>query len=438
MKKSLVALAALAAVGAASAQSSVTMYGRIDIGYGNQTTVTRDGSGRIRTSGVMDGGLTSNAIGFRGTEDLGGGLKANFVFEQGLNPTGPALFAQRAAGAGQQVDGFSGAGSAGALSGTAGAYAGSTNRQSYVGVSSDSVGTFNIGRQYTALYELATLSGYNTGSEGTIGAEKAHLHGQFGVGGARANMIQYISPNFAGGFVARVQYGAGDGRETVEATTAGANGLTTDKQRRMALMLQYANGPLSVGAAYTNLRSQSVNGVAGAAAGATTNIFGVITPAGATVLTGQNRSANLFQLGGSYDFGVAKVSGTYNRGKNGGAATVTAAQFAAGQTSGFNSTYRSYQIGVAVPFGAIVPFISYGRATTDSSDPAGTGATATAAATNRTEDYRQYQVGVRYSISKRTTAYAFYGQVRNSAAALAGNSSFYNDKKTIVGVAHSF
>ena len=48
--------------------------------------------------------------------------------------------------------------------------------------------------------------------------------------GTRANVIQYISPNFGGGFVARAQYGSGDGREVVESTTARSNGLTTEGQ----------------------------------------------------------------------------------------------------------------------------------------------------------------------------------------------------------------
>ena len=256
MKKSLIALAALAAVGAASAQSSVTLYGLIDVGYGSHETTSRDGTGKIKTQGVMDGANAGNRIGFRGTEDLGGGLKANFVIEQGLNVTGGNLFVQRAATAGHQIDGFASSGTATALSGSAGAFSAGTNRQSYVGLSSG-MGTFNIGYQYTALYELGTLSGYAVGSEGVPGADKAHLHGNAGVGGTRANMIQYISPAFAGGFTARVQYGAGAGRESIESTTAGTNGLTTDNQRRMALMLQYANGPVSVSAAYTNMRLQS-------------------------------------------------------------------------------------------------------------------------------------------------------------------------------------
>jgi len=434
MKKSLIALAALAAVGAASAQSSVTLYGVIDVGYGAHTTTTRDSTGTIKSSGVMDGANAGNRIGFRGTEDLGGGLKANFVIEQGINVTNGAMFVQRAGATGHQIDGFSAAGSATALSGAAGAYGTGTNRQAYVGLESD-MGALRIGYQYTALYELATLAGYAVGSEGVPGADKAHLHGQAGVGGTRANMIQYISPSLFGGLTARVQYGANAGRENIETTVARSNGLTTDTARRLALMLQYANGPVSVAAAYTNLRLQTANNINGVQqqVGATTSIFNVVTAAAGDPLTGLARGANMFQLGGSYDFGVAKLGGTFNRGKNGGAATSAVVGVA-----GFNSDYKAYQVGVTVPFGAIVPFIAYGRATTDSNNPNGVPAVGAVAATGRTEDYRQTQVGVRYSLSKRTTAYAFYGQTINNSAAITGNASFYRDTKTVVGVQHSF
>jgi len=79
MKKSLVALAALALVGAASAQSSVTMYGVADLSLAKATGSSAQMSG----NGVMNNG--SSRLGVRGTEDLGGGLKANFNFEQGIN-----------------------------------------------------------------------------------------------------------------------------------------------------------------------------------------------------------------------------------------------------------------------------------------------------------------------------------------------------------------
>ena len=133
MKKTLVALAALAATGAFA---QVTMYGSIDVAFGVKTHTAGDGSTQSKTSGVMEGLNAGNRIGFRGTEDLGGGLKANFTIENGLNITNGALFSTRAAAAGQQIDGY------GAPAGNmpTGAYSTSTNRQSYVGLESASLG----------------------------------------------------------------------------------------------------------------------------------------------------------------------------------------------------------------------------------------------------------------------------------------------------------
>ena len=71
MKKSLIALAALAAVGAASAQSSVTLYGVVDIGYGSQTSemrATATGTNKFNTRGVMDGANAGNRIGYSGID----------------------------------------------------------------------------------------------------------------------------------------------------------------------------------------------------------------------------------------------------------------------------------------------------------------------------------------------------------------------------------
>jgi len=392
MKKSLIALAALAAVSAASAQSSVTMYGVLDIGYGAQSVKTRDGTTAFKSSGVMDGANAGNRIGFRGTEDLGGGLKADFVIEQGISPTSGGLFAQRAATAGQQINGLAPA--AGTLAGAGGAFSASTNRQSYFALSGANWGAVRIGYQYTNVYELGTLSGYNTGTEGVPGAYTSHLHGQTVVGGTRANGLTYISPNFSG-FTVRAQYGANAANPEV----ATSNTVDTTG-RRWGLMGQYANGPLSAALAYTSLRSTGSFAAAGIPAAQ-------VNPA--------SRTGNLTQLGASYDFGVVKLAGTYNAGKDGGTATTTV-----------SSKYRAYQLGLSAPFGAIVPFVTIGRAYTQLDGAAA-----------RSEDYKQSQIGVRYSLSKRTTAYAFYGQTTDDSATVA-NGRAYKDSKTIVGVMHTF
>jgi predicted porin len=190
------ALAALAATGA-FAQSSVTLYGVADIAYGAHKT-KGTGTNSIKSSGVMDGANAGSRIGFRGTEDLGGGLSAQFVVEQGIAPTNDELFGTRSAAGGHQVDGFSAGGGAAAVSGSAGAYSNGTNRQSYLGLSSKDLGTLRIGYQYTNVYELSSLAGYTLGSEGVPGADKAHLHMNAQAGGTRANAITYISPSFSG------------------------------------------------------------------------------------------------------------------------------------------------------------------------------------------------------------------------------------------------
>ena len=79
MKKSLIALAVLAASGAAMAQSSVTLYGVADAGLVKSNGI----SAQMSSAGIMNNG--TSRLGVRGVEDLGGGLKASFNFEHGLN-----------------------------------------------------------------------------------------------------------------------------------------------------------------------------------------------------------------------------------------------------------------------------------------------------------------------------------------------------------------
>ena len=381
MKKSLIAVAALAAVSAASAQSSVTLYGLIDVGYASSKTESRDGTASLRSRGLAEGSNAGNRIGFRGTEDLGGGLKANFVIEQAFSPTSNNIF-QRSGGSGQaiplstvpaanQPTGFK------TSFGTAAAPT-NTNRQAYVGLSSANLGTFNIGYQYNIVYEISTLSGYNIGAEGVPGADRAHQFGQTYVGGTRANNITYISPNFGGGFTVRAQYGSANELRNVVQANSSTTPSFDSRSTRYGLMGQYINGPLSAALGYTRL---------------TTN----------------GQASRLTQLAGSYDFGVVKLAGTYNDGR---------------AVSG--GKLRAYQVGLSAPFGAIVPFVTYGRS---KDDTIVTGA--------KVEDARQAQIGVRYNLSKRTLAYAIHGQTKDDGG-LATSLASGKETRTVVGVQHSF
>ena len=86
MKKSLVALAALAVVGAASAQSSVTLYGRLDLGGAFTKTTQGPATAKSTSLAGAQSARTIGRLGVRGSEDLGGGLKANFNIETNVNP----------------------------------------------------------------------------------------------------------------------------------------------------------------------------------------------------------------------------------------------------------------------------------------------------------------------------------------------------------------
>ena len=98
MKKSLIALAALAAVGAASAQSSVTLYGVIDTNYGwarltKKNMDRRSVTVKTTTTGLnaAGGNLSGSRWGLRGQEDLGNGLSAVFNVEAGFSSTDGAF-----------------------------------------------------------------------------------------------------------------------------------------------------------------------------------------------------------------------------------------------------------------------------------------------------------------------------------------------------------
>jgi predicted porin len=262
MKKTLVALAALAAVGTASAQSTVTLYGIADAWLGSTKTETLTGGKLtgVRQNLLNSGGYNGSRFGFRGTEDLGGGLKANFVLEQGFN-----------------VD-----------TGTPGVVGLQFNRQAYVGFGGG-FGEVRLGRQLTAYDTLRVATNHSFDTAFTVTSSvwgnKFTQTGQTGTPTSQTingiadytsrvdNQITYISPNFSG-FSGALTYGLGEDKTA-----------TTSAKDKMALHLKYAAGPLLVGVAYQ--KEEQSNTV--------------------------DRTYTL--LAGSYDFGMAKVTAGFNRAK---------------------------------------------------------------------------------------------------------------------------
>jgi predicted porin len=235
MKKTLLGLVALGGfVGGASAQSSVTVFGTLDL---SAKYVKNDGSAR-RLSLSQDS-LNGSQLGFRGIEDLGGGLKARFLFEAGVNPdtgtTNAKFF----------------------------------NRRSNLGLSG-ALGELRLGRDYTPNFLVQTLFdafGATTGMGSSLNVAQLY-------GGTRLdNSIGYILPSNLGGVYGQAMVAASEG------------GTTADRGGRY------------------------IGGRIGYAAGA----FDVAAAVGSQRLDALGVTQKTYDLGASYDFGIAKLLGYIDR-----------------------------------------------------------------------------------------------------------------------------
>ena len=252
MKKSLIALAVLAASGAAMAQSSVSVYGLADVWVGSVKNSTATTSARETV--LESGGFATSRIGFKGTEDLGGGLKANFQIETSVamdRPTPSSL----------------------------------GDRQAWVGLSGG-FGAIELGRSWTPYDDTRAL--INDTFNANVAASFVNWVGYTDRG---TNGIRYNTPSF-GGLSASALVGLGEDKNT--GGTNKASGLTS-------ISLNYANGPIAAGLAYQTEKDNN-NG-----AGVFADVTGL---AGAVGVTTSKRTYTL--VNGSYDFGVAKLMAGYN------------------------------------------------------------------------------------------------------------------------------
>jgi len=210
MKKSIVALAVLTASGASFAQSNVTIYGIADIWFGTASV-----SGQESQTVLQSGGVSGSRWGLKGSEDLGGGLKANFQLENSFSLD-----------TGTDTTGFT--------------------RQAYVGVSGG-FGEVKLGNVYTAYDDisgaanaafdsaLAPVNGV-TLPNGT--ATSVWL--STGYTSNPTNNIYYALPDF-NGFTGAVSYALGENKTA----TLGASNV-------LSMNVQYAAGPMYVGFGYQN------------------------------------------------------------------------------------------------------------------------------------------------------------------------------------------
>ena len=384
MKKSLIALAVMAAAGAASAQSSVTLFGIVDAtlawGRGN-------GAGSVDRFQLTNSGYNSSRLGFRGTEDLGGGMSASFWLEAGLNN-------DNGSGAATNTNNT--------LTGSTGGGGLTFNRRSTVSLGGN-WGEVRLGRDYTpAFWNLTVFDPFGTNGVGTnqmlngvgsavnpftgTAAASSNPGGFYPTQVRASNSIGYFLPRNLGGFYGQAQYYSGE-NQTLPARDGKGYGAR----------IGYAAGPFNVALGYgrTHISSSFVG----------------LAPAG---VAGDIRTWN---IGGQWDFGVAKLLAQYGRDD---------VQVGAPEING-----RGWLIGTLVPVGAGEIRASYSEYRVSSNvianDPKS----------------QKFALGYVHNLSKRTALYTTYAYLKNrdgASSALGGSTTAVNDNSSglDLGIRHSF
>lgn len=212
-------LCALTACGAAHAQSAVNVYGLVDLSAGSTKA-----PGGISQTGVDSGKLTTSHFGFRGTEDLGGGLSAVFKLEGFLR----------------------------ADTGESGRFTGDTlfSRNAVVGLSSKSLGTVTLGRNTTPLF-ASTLSFNAFGDSFGFSPSIRHYFSNGTVTGDSgwSNSAVYSSPSFGG-----LKFGL------AAATKGGGNGQSNGGN--WGADVGYASGPLAAALVFQDVKKDGATPLA--------------------------------------------------------------------------------------------------------------------------------------------------------------------------------
>ncbi|MDR0529665.1 MAG: porin [Zoogloeaceae bacterium] len=347
-KKTLaLALAALAS-GAASAQTNVTVYGLIDVGFSHRgDNITPHTSSQNK---IDDGVSSGSRLGFKGTEDLGNGLKAVFTLENGFGAdTGTLRQSGRLFGR-QIFLGLTGS------FGTAIAGRLHTPHYSFL-VDIDPFGSGLVGR-YRNVFDVTHAKSTGVGGKDRLNAGGENLFDPVRVD----NTIAYVSPTFAG-FNVTAAYST---NAILDEHTGNNHDNTV-----IALLPRYKNGPVDIGVSYHRIKDDD--------RGAGVN--GLVKP-----------KITNWVVGGAYDFNALKLSAFYDRNK--------------ASADGIKDvTLKSWLIGAKVPFGKHTALISYTQSKLDDGTSGGTLLGKGKA--------KQWALGYTYDLSKRSNFYAAYAKVSN-------------------------
>lgn len=397
MKKTLLAAALLAGfAGAASAQSSVTLYGIVDGGlrYNNNSYANGDGASSF---GLAYGQQSGNRFGLKGVEDIGGGNKATFVLENGFDLGNGTL------------------GQSGRLFG----------RAAWMGLENNSWGYVRVGRQLNFATEYV---GIPVDPFGT-GFGQLNMGAAFGVVNTDriSNAIKYQTPNMSG-FQAGIGYSFATGNSAVYSADAngnnkvgtsgtGYNFATSNNTRQLTIGAKYANGPIYVAASYDKLYADNGN-----------------TPNVATQL-GRNASISSWNVAGTYDFKVVKLALGYGQTRDGavlGQGTGVTGASSVAQRLGSSGDLifapavgtNSYIVGLTVPVNPVSRvLLSWNMLTPN---------------TNMQDAYNAsnqtaYNIAYTYDFTKRTNLYALFGYMNNVGTVDTAKSTLIG-----LGMRHQF
>jgi predicted porin len=342
-------------------------------------TYTNKGSVKVSRRALANSGYNSSRLGFRGTEDLGGGLAASFWLEAPIS----------------NDDGATGVAS--------------FKRRSTVSLSG-AFGEARLGRDYTPTFWNDTV--FDPFGTNGVGSNLINTANGFNVdtGGAKdtggfggnqnydraSNSIGYFLPPNLGGFYGQVMYAFHENDKYSNGNFTPKDSLTSKSRagRYIGGRFGYANGPLDLALAYGN------------------------STVGDQYYAGTTDSVKTFNLGASYDFGPAKLFGELSRAKN-------SRDYENQPLSGVRPDVdlKGYLIGVTVPVGAGLIRASYSAVKYDYNSPA-------TFFTPRAADPKANKLAIGYvhNLSKRTALYATAARVsnKNGAALTVGGPAFYS------------
>jgi predicted porin len=307
MKRTLTVLAILAATSHASAQSSITLFGTVD-------ATLAHGSGSLASkTQLTNSGMKSSQIGFRGTEDLGGGMSASFWLEAGMsNDDGQGA---SSSANNQLIAPFNPVTGANApvRAGTQGL---TFNRRSTLSLAG-SWGELRLGRDYVPSFWNIAADPFSFNGVGQTVLGAAAL-GAPTVQVRASNSVAYLLPANLGGFYGHAQYYLGENLSNAGATRRDGTGAN--------VRLGYASGPIN--AAIGTARTHYATG-----------------------------DLSMVNVMGQYDFGVARLIANYQRETIDAPVKVTA---------------RGGLIGTRIPLGAHEARFSYSTYRNDSGAHPGT------------------------------------------------------------------